>query len=220
MQAIYRKLILGNRINSPRHRTTPAWMLLFAALALGACKVEDHDSFDTPTDTLRTFQAKLARDEPKDEYTCLSERFKDQINGLFGYMTVRDQVLDQQTLERFLISRNDLRDNIVSQEFFDGDRSAIMKVEVWGTALDFAFRKEVLLRLRFADGSEQEAFLDASAADIYRLTGTRMSFDVGKLEMDKIDPHALRATEVRELWKIDGFRRGQPSGDPKAPIEE
>jgi hypothetical protein len=214
MQAIYRKLILGNRINSPGGGGLGLCGLLFAALALSACRVEDHESFETPTDTLLTFQAKLARDDPKLEYTCLSERFKLRCNGLLGYLTVRDRVLDQQTLERFLLVRNDLRDNIVSQQFSPDDRSARMKVEVWGTAIDFLFRKEVLLRLRFADGSDQEAFLDVPASDLYRLSGARVSLDLGDMpaeQIAQIDPHTLRATEVRELWKIDGFERGRVS---------
>jgi hypothetical protein len=182
-------------------------MLLFGALALGACKVDDHDSFDTPTDTLLTFQAKLARDDPQSEYTCLSERFKDRCQGLLGYLTARDKVLDEKTLERFLISRNDLRDNIVSEKYSPDQRQAKLDVDVWGTPLAFYFRKEVLLRLKFADGTGQDTFLDLPAADVYRLSGKRMSFDLEGLELEKIDPRALRATEVRELWKIDGFER-------------
>lgn len=170
------------------------------------CRVAEHRSFASPADTLLTYQAALARDRTENEYACLSTHFQERSNGLTGYKLARDQVLSRNGWLQFFLSRNDLSDNIVHEDYSEDGREAALTVEIYGRSVEFRFLKEVLARLRFAGQPDKEAYVPYPASEAYAATGAhRVSLRTVE-DLEPVDAQALRATEIEERWKIDSFQ--------------
>ncbi|MFO0984099.1 MAG: hypothetical protein U1E76_20660 [Planctomycetota bacterium] len=198
--------MFGNTINSlPRVWTTLA--LLAGGAFSSGCVVADHQSYASPRDALLTYQAALARDDEEREWFCLSEQFKRKLGTLARYKVARDLALHGNAMLRFWFVRNDLDDNIVHEEYSADGNDALLRVELWGSIIDFRFHKEVLLTLRSAGEPDLAAYLERPASEVFALRDTNeISLRVPG-ELAPPDPRALRAALVEERWKIADFAR-------------
>src|SRR5262245_58989347 len=128
--------------------------LVLAGLLLAGCRcpplIED---YDTPHDTLATWQAHLCHDDPEGEYACLAASFQAAMGGFPNYYAARTALLEQRPVASWLLRHADLRDYEAETSYSADGRGAAVRLEARGETVWLRFEREAWVTIGFADGT-------------------------------------------------------------------
>jgi hypothetical protein len=191
-----------------RQRTRLA--LPFVFLTSG-CLVAAPKSFQTPQETVLTFQWAFAHDDELLEYDCFARELKvEQGLDQQKWSLARGLVFDSfGAVGRFVLRRNSLEDNLVTASA-DG-RVARLDYRMFGHELTVALVPELVMVLL----GEGERELGRMAPHLESATTASLLFR-GELWSESHDlDHDVVALELRREWKI---REILPPADTRPPL--
>lgn len=173
-------------------------------LALTGCLVPEHQSLDTPLETVLSFQSAYARGEDIAEYRCLSTGLAQRIGGVRGFSLFHEQ-LSPGFLARFVLRHNSLEDNLAAEEAAGDARQ--LWFEVLGQTLGIELIPEWLVVFETA----AEDPVGASTFGDWRLRlqegkpHLEIPLQLSRLEARKLQAATLRGVALQRQWKIHGL---------------
>ena len=179
--------------------------LLAGLLLAGACCPPKLVNYDTPEDTLRTWQAQLCHDDAIEEYGCLSSDLKLQMAGWETYYAARRKLLEEQPFLAWLLKKFDLPDRAVETRIdeVDGMQTATMVFEVDEQPFEITFKRETWVVFDTRDDPPPTGRLDRSIADVVYQRGQSQALLVERPLLTDEQRRRLRAIHVDARWKID-----------------
>ena len=193
----------------------PALLLLAAGCACPSPPTR----YDTPVDTLRTWQARLCADDPQGEYACLAASMKRRLQqGFENYYAAREALLRDHPAAAWLFSRSDLDARIVATSFSADGLHASVTLDARDELLDVVFEREAWVRLVRDDGSQQLARQERAMGQLVTARNGSQWLLVEKPPLT--DPDRLREIHVESRWLISdlaglaGTDNTLPPGDP------
>jgi hypothetical protein len=209
----------GSRSRRARSAAAGAWWLAIPLL-LSGCLVAEHRSFETPLDTVRTFQSAFARGEETDEYQCLSSALRARVGGMQGFGLFREK-LALGSVETFVLARNDLQDNLAGR--LESAAGTELWFELFGQDVGIALVPEWLLEFRIeADYTPLRAPVAPrwSVLPAEEQTWLALSLSLACSEADRLFAGDVRQIELHREWKIDALLEPPlPELDPASVIE-
>lgn len=176
-------------------------VLLLVPLAC-ACPPE-RVSWQTPDETLATWQARFCRDDVQGEYACLSAAFQRAMQGFPSYHAARGALLEEHPVVARLLARADLAEHLVETSFDLDGRRAWQTFRVSGDELVIGYERETWITLEFRDGTTLAGRQDRPLAALLGVQFGRQWLDIARPELPPRERLAeLHSLHVDERWKI------------------
>jgi len=179
---------------------------LLGLALLGACTCPPLPrSYESPEETLVSWQSHLCRDDPAGEYACLSADLKRSMAGFETYHAARARLLEEEPLFAWLLERVDLPERATEFELGDGGLSAAMTFDQGGATYVIRFVVEAWATLELADGELLVGRLDRPVAALLGARSGREWIDPPRPRLDPEVLPAVRAVHIESRWKIDAI---------------
>jgi hypothetical protein len=167
------------------------------------CLVPSHESFETPLDTVRTFQSRLARDDEFGEYQCMARSAKEEL-GLTQqqWSAARGQLLAGiGCIGRFVLGRNSLEDNVVG----GGPEGGRLRLdcELAGTGVSLLIEPEATLLLPDPGVDGGVAACPLAAREFGVEAGVmRIEPEIRSALADQLERDGVTWAELTTRWKL------------------
>jgi len=193
---------------------------------LSGCLVAPHDSFDTPQDTVLTFQSAFARGDEFKEYDCFAREMKEQ-QGLTQqvWSTARTTVFEPLgAMGRCVLKRNSLEDNLVGGAL-ERERADLVYA-LLGHGMEVSLVPEAVLLLpnpvdRREDAwtlGKDRAYVDDHGLRAFVAPTFVAVVDVPKAVAAEYLARGLPWAELRNQWKILTVEAQADSKEAPAPL--
>ena len=192
-----------------------ALLLGLLALSTTACKVSHETGYDSPMDTVLTFQSAFADHNPDLEYLCLAASLKQSTSGREGYILMRDRFFEPLgSIGRWVLRRNSLEDNLVGAR--DEAGGVMLGFEIVDRGFGLSLTREDVLVIHLRDGGEP---LTGVPSILARGDQWRVNTEVSSGGLARMKKTGIEFLTLRGRWKIDGLHQPAPSftdeGDPE-----
>lgn len=177
--------------------------LLLLLLAAAGCRCPaPRESFETPLDTLATWQARLCRDDPQGEYACLARSFQLGLGGFETYYAARTALLEREPAAAWLFSRADLAEHVAATEFDPQGWHAALLLDAGDARLQVAFEREAFVTVTWDDGTRQTVRQRTAPAQLF-VRDERSARQWLALERPDIpEPQHVREVRLELRWLI------------------
>ena len=186
-----------------RHRTLAALLALLLFPACGCPPLKE--SYDSPTDTLLTWQAQLCRDNVEAEYRCMSRDFKRSMGGHANYHAGRQLMLASQPVMAALLKRANLAGAVASETVSEDGNQAVLVLQALGELVPVLFERETWLIIVWNDGTTQIARQPRALEDLLIKRGTDQWLIVERPELDPVQFRSLHSLAFESRWLIAGI---------------
>ncbi len=137
-------------------RPTIAALIGSAFLLVGCSCPPLEPQFETPRDTLTTWQAAFCHDDGELEYETLSRSYRNEMGGYEIYNAARTYLQTDKPLFAWLLKHSDLEAAVVDERFSPDGTRARLTLERAGQSITIEFEREALVVVELDDGTVQQ----------------------------------------------------------------